>query len=307
MYHSVPDRHEAQWMDPCNCLSPDRFERQMRYLAQHRQVVSIDQLTQQLTCGKPISRGTVAITFDDGYRNNLTVAAPILAKYNLPATIYLATDYVETGKNQWIDVLYTAFRARRQHRLSLAGLGDWDLTDKLQREDAYEEIAGHLIKTDVQARQSVLSAIDTQLSPSAYPPRLTLNWDEVRQLQQRHPHITLGIHTANHLDLSAHPDQVTPELEMAIRQVVEATGDRPKHLAFPYNRYSPCAREKVKAAQLASATAVFNDPVVRADTSSYALPRLEAPQSLLLLKSWTNGGFPDISQRLFKRTWIHPY
>jgi peptidoglycan/xylan/chitin deacetylase (PgdA/CDA1 family) len=181
------------------------------------------------------------------------------------------------------------------------------LSDRQQREDAYEEIACHLIKTDVRSRQTLLSDIDSQLAPSAYPPRLTLNWDEVRQIQQCHPNITLGIHTANHIDLSAHPDQVTPELEMSIGQVVAATGDRPKHLAFPYNRYSPCAREKVEAAQLSSAAAVFSDPVVRANTSSYALPRLEAPQSMLLLKSWTNGGFPDISQRLFNRTWIHPY
>ncbi|MGB3300876.1 MAG: polysaccharide deacetylase family protein, partial [Phormidesmis sp.] len=96
MYHSVPPASEQPWIDPCNCISEDVFEQQMRFLSQYRQVISIERLTQKLKRKEPIKRGTVAITFDDGYRNNLTVAAPILAKYDLPATLYLATNYVST-------------------------------------------------------------------------------------------------------------------------------------------------------------------------------------------------------------------
>ncbi|MEM6599702.1 MAG: polysaccharide deacetylase family protein, partial [Cyanobacteria bacterium P01_C01_bin.69] len=88
MYHSVPSSAEVPWMDPRNCLSAERFEQQMQFLSRDRNVISIERLTQQLKHGEQLERGTVAITFDDGYLNNLQVAAPILARYGLPATIY---------------------------------------------------------------------------------------------------------------------------------------------------------------------------------------------------------------------------
>lgn len=312
MYHSIPAATETEWIDPCNALSAEAFEAQIQFLAEHRRVVSIDQLAQQIEQGEPICRGTAVITFDDGYRNNLTVAAPILAKYNLPATIYLATAYVDKGESQWIDVLYSAFRARSQHQLDLhtlsaGALQRWDLANDGQRQQAYRAIAHTLIEADIHYRETLLKEIDRQLAPSAYPPRLALSWDEVRELKANYPNITLGIHTANHLDLRTHSGQTAQELEIAIAQMTQETGDRPEHLAFPYNRYSQLAQEQVIAAQLRSAVVATSDPIVRQGTSLYALPRLDAPKSMLLLKSWTNGGFPDLSKRILGRTWIHPF
>ncbi len=312
MYHSIPTEQEARWMDPSNCMSAKNFERQMKFLSQHRRVISIEQLAQQLEKGEPIDRGTVVITFDDGYRNNFTIAAPILAKYNLPATLYLATGYIDAEKNQWIDTLYAAFRTCSKHQLKLSSFGseklkNWNLAESTQRDHAYNEIATYLIEADVKQRQELLAEIDQQLAPKAYPPRLTLTWEEVKQLQQQYPQITLGIHTSNHLDLSVHSEQTAQEIEISIEHIAAATGVRPQHLSFPYNRYNAQAQAQVAAAKLSSAVAIADDPVVRSDTSCYALPRLVAPESMLLLRSWTNGGFPDTSKRLFGRTWTTPY
>ncbi len=303
MYHSVPSPHETAWIDPRNCLSVEQFETQMRFLAEHRHVVSIDWLIQQLEAGEPIRRKTVAITFDDGYLNNLRVAAPILAKYNLPATIYLATAYINESKNQWIDTLYSAFRARSRHNLAVLG-NCWNLsssaktTAKKTVEKAYGTIARHLIECTPTQRQQILESIDEQLTPTAYPPRLTMTWDEVRELQRRYPQVTLGSHTANHLDLRTHSDRTNEEIQLSAAHFVAETGDCPQHFSFPYNRSNQAVRTQV-AKYLRSAATVADDPVVRSGTSQYALPRLEAPQSLTLLKSWTDGGFPDVTRRLF--------
>ena len=319
MYHSIPSPHETSWIDPRNCLSAEQFEAQIRFLATHRHVISIDQLIHQLEKGERIRRETVAITFDDGYLNNLRVAAPILAKYNLPATLYLATAYVNASENQWIDTLYAAFRARSKHDLTVLG-NHWNLAISTgtistgtsakraasTAEKAYSIITRHLIECTPQQRQQILQNIDEQLAPVAYTPRLTMNWDEVRELRQRYPQMTLGMHTANHLDLRTHSDRTNEEIQLSTAHFLSETGEQPQHFAFPYNRYSPEARNQV-AKHLRSAVAVADDPVVRLETSQYALPRLEAPQSLTLLKSWTNGGFPDVTQRLFRRVWTHPF
>ena len=324
MYHSVPSADEQPWIDPRNCLSAEQFEAQMQFLAKRRHVVSVDELTKQLMAGEPIRRGTVAITFDDGYLNNLRVAAPILQKYGLPATLYLATAYVNAGENQWIDTLYSAFRARSRHRLSLEMVNRrvvWDLAQVAECEAAYRAIASYLIECLPAERRAILQMIDEQLSPTAYPPRLTMTWDEVRELRSRFPNITLGVHTANHIDLRTHSDRTDKEMSLSISQVLNETGERPQHLAFPYNRYNEESMSQA-AEHLRSAVAVADDPVVRssggaiskridspmpAQTSLFALPRLEAPQSLTLLKSWTNGGFPDVTRVLFGKVWTQPY
>ncbi len=305
MYHSVPEASAACWIDPGNSVSPEVFEQHVQFLANHRHVVSMDQLVEQLEQGEPLRPGTVAITFDDGYLDNLTVAAPILAKYNLPATIYLATDYTTSGENQWIDILYSAFRSRTKHHLALPKIGTWQLTDRAQIRAAYRQIAVYLISQTYRERQRLITNISRQLAPHTRPPRLTMNWADVQQLQQQYPNITLGVHTASHLDLSTHPEETDDEMARSIHQMEAATGDRPKHLAFPYNRYCPQAQARV-ATHLRSAVAVAADPVVRSSTSRYALPRLEAPKSITMLKSWTNGGFPDLSKRFFGCIWMRP-
>lgn len=321
MYHSIPAPFELDWIDPCNTLSAEAFEEQIRFLASDRKVVSIDQLIEQLETNQPIRPGTVAVTFDDGYRNNLTVAAPILAKYNVPATIYLATEAITHGDNQWIDTLYSAFRARSRHHLKLPVLQsaqpslseqstegfEWDLQDPGACRAAYQAITGYLIEAGVEDKQALLAELDAQLGPTVYPPRLTLNWDEVRQLQHQYPEITLGVHTANHLDLTTHGDQSATELQSCIAQVTEVLDTSPHHFAFPYNRYDQQAIAQVKAANLHSAVAAGEDPVVRQGRSCYGLPRIEGPRSLTMLKSWTNGGFPDLSKFLFRRVWTRPY
>lgn len=303
MYHSIPDTSVAPWIDPCNSLSPEIFEKHIAYLANHRHVISIDRLVQQLEQGEPLQPGTVAITFDDGYLDNLTVAAPILAKYNLPATIYLATSYIDSGENQWIDCLYTAFRSRSQHQITLPTLGTWQLDDPLVITQAYHTIALHLIQLTYPQRKNLLTDIKRQLAPTAHPPRLTMTWADVRQIQQDYPNITLGVHTASHLDLRTHPECTDSELTQSIHQFKTATSEQPHHMAFPYNRYSPQAQKQV-ANYLRSAVAIAPDPVVRRNTSLYALPRLEAPKSLTMLKSWTNSGFPDLSHKLIGCSWV---
>lgn len=70
-------------------ISRERFEQQLRWLSRWRRVVSLEE-----TLAK---RRGVAITFDDGFRDNLTVALPLLEKYNLPMTLFVTAGFVGTG------------------------------------------------------------------------------------------------------------------------------------------------------------------------------------------------------------------
>lgn len=87
MYHSVyPDAPYSNRL----AVSTGTFERQMRFLREHRyNVIGLADLAQLTSDKKRIPARTVAITLDDGYMDNYTYAFPILKRYNIPVTVFL--------------------------------------------------------------------------------------------------------------------------------------------------------------------------------------------------------------------------
>jgi len=92
MYHYVSEG------DGTLFVKPDIFERQMKYLRDHRyNVISMDELVDGLRSGRRFAHNTVAVTFDDGRRDNYQYAFPVLQKYGIPATIYVITGWMGQG------------------------------------------------------------------------------------------------------------------------------------------------------------------------------------------------------------------
>ena len=147
MYHSVAGDDAGRWLDPRSRVCAERFEAQMRYLARRRHVVSMTELVEAIEADGELQAGTVALTFDDGYRDNADVASPILAKHGLPWTLYLPTGYISEGEAQWIDQLHTMFMARTRDELSLDdwGLGRPDLRSSHTSRTAYQPVADRLL------------------------------------------------------------------------------------------------------------------------------------------------------------------
>ena len=88
IYHSISAPAEAMPSDMD--ISPARFEQQLRWLSRWRRVVPLLETLSQRS-----KRGDLAITFDDGFRDNLTVALPLLEKFNLPMTLFVAAGLID--------------------------------------------------------------------------------------------------------------------------------------------------------------------------------------------------------------------
>jgi peptidoglycan/xylan/chitin deacetylase (PgdA/CDA1 family) len=94
MYHSVNPVVENPAVHRL-VVAPEDFERQMRFLKSHRyNVVLLSELARMLSSGRKLSPKTIAITFDDGYKDIYTYAFPVLKKYNLHATNFVIIDEV---------------------------------------------------------------------------------------------------------------------------------------------------------------------------------------------------------------------
>lgn len=92
-YHRVSDRHPNDWTIGCS-----DFARQLDWLQENFDVVSLAEAQHRIST-QECKRPTVAITFDDGYSDNGEFAIPELASRNLPATYFVATDFVRTGRS----------------------------------------------------------------------------------------------------------------------------------------------------------------------------------------------------------------
>ncbi|KJJ84065.1 polysaccharide deacetylase [Candidatus Omnitrophus magneticus] len=102
VYHSISD------IDNTLNVSPENFERQMKFLKENGyHVISLDEFIRYMREGKRYIPKTVVITFDDGYVNNYINGYNVLLKYNMPATIFLATGHIGKDKDYltWDEII----------------------------------------------------------------------------------------------------------------------------------------------------------------------------------------------------------
>ncbi|MEZ5411435.1 MAG: polysaccharide deacetylase family protein [Acidimicrobiales bacterium] len=306
MYHSVAPPHLTRYLE--GHLPVDEFERHVAFLAAERHVIGISELSDLLAAGEEPPPGTVVITFDDGYRDNLEVAAPILARHGLPAVVYVATTYVGEGETQWADRLHTMVTARTRHRCPRPPTGpsgelgaSVDLDDAVAGADVVGAWHRHLLAASYPERAVLLAALAEALEPAHEPPRLTLTWDEVRELATAHPKIEIGVHTANHVDLAA-ADEATiwDELNTSINAVEKAVGVRPRHQSFPYGRVGTAARRLMAEAGLDTAMGGTGHQRIGAASDRFDLPRLDAGMTFSQLRARTHPSFGSLPGPLTK-------
>jgi peptidoglycan/xylan/chitin deacetylase (PgdA/CDA1 family) len=267
----------------------------MGFLARERRVLGLHELLDMLDRGDSPPAGSVLVSFDDGYRNTLDTAAPILARHGLPAIVYLATGYVGRGEAQFIDTLYSAFSHRTRHALDLSreGLPAVMLRDPAIVRRAYVALEQRLATASVEDRTRVLAEVWGQLRPAVEPPRLTLTWDDVARLRRSYGAIALGVHTQGHADLTAcAPDVAVREIQASIEDLRREIGETAADFSFPFGRSNETAEAAARAAGVRSAVVTEPAALVRPGANRLALPRLSAPTGMSSFPFLTSGGYP---------------
>lgn len=285
-YHSVGDPMVVGG-DPRMVLSPADFAAQMEFLASKRRVVSLESLLETLAAGETPERGTVVLTIDDGYRDTLTTALPILERLGLHATVYLSGGFIGDGRVMPIDDLYWSFTQRRRDELP-EGIVDASLRTLTPANEVqvFNVLGGRTLDLSPDDRDAELAAIREALDPADPPPSRMMTWDEVAALGAS-PQITLAIHPHRHTDLRAYPDMLDQEFCATRDAIEEATGFRPLDVSYAYNRQGPGAAARAAELGFRSALGAGASRVVTAGTSPFALMRLDGPRDLDLLRAWT--------------------
>jgi len=304
MYHSVADNTKSKWIDPQNHIAADIFAEQMDFLAKNRNVIPLDELLSIVKQQKNPPSGTVAITFDDGYLDNLDVAAPILERYNFIATLFLPTKYIDRGETQWIDQVYSAFKFRTNKILEwgLASIVRYNLNQTNQFEMAYKAVCKDLIIANPEKRHELLEDLKNQLTPDKLPPRLTMTWDDIKTLQKDYKCFQFGGHTLEHTDLTNVSEEVAVnELLSCASEIKKEINIYPENISFCYGRTSENLRRITAEAGFKSACGgEGTGPLVHSRTNIFRLPRVPAPISMkkfdLVTSSYNNGFWKKIGR-----------
>jgi peptidoglycan/xylan/chitin deacetylase (PgdA/CDA1 family) len=198
MYHGVTADHLPvfNWCQ----LAVDRFEQQVAFLAAEYHVLPLAEVVERLRTGAALPDRPACITFDDGFRNVLTTAFPILERCGMPATVFLVTSLVGTRQPAWPEQVYQAVTTTSQSTVTFRGK-DWLLTSDAERSRAQASITEELKSLPERQKQESLATLMTTLGAGApvesSSPLATLDWNEVDALS-RSGLVDFGSHTHTH-------------------------------------------------------------------------------------------------------------
>ena len=295
MYHRVS---EPPW-DPWGlCVPPAVFRDQLRELTRRRTVIPMEDLARGLETGDLPPKAT-ALTFDDGYADNIRIAAPLLEEFGAPATFFLTSGFVSGGERFWWDELARLVLAgpgaadfeleTRETRLAVRwpeqrslpeDLPKWRASESSDdpRRMAYAKLWHALQRMGGAARRAALAELASKIGDETPLADDSLDVPMDAAMIRAAPNlIAFGVHGRSHTPLTALPlPERRSELELARSEVAALTGrEPPVGMAYPHGSLDAETRELVAAAGYRWAVTSRNARVDRSRFDPLALPRLE--------------------------------
>jgi peptidoglycan/xylan/chitin deacetylase (PgdA/CDA1 family) len=280
-------------------VTPDFLDRALTLIrAEGYDIVSLDEALARLGDPKP-GRFFVALTFDDGYRDNLDHAWPVLAKHQAPWTLYVVRGFAERTARLWWLELEEAIRGLPRISVELPdGRFEAPAGTDAEKQRAFDQLYWRLRKASEAILLSAISdlAREAGIDPVALVERDCLPTQTLRSLAGA-PGVTIGAHTLSHPMLAKHPEEV------ARREIVESKAWLEKVLEVPIRHFaypvgdpgSAGPREFALAKEAGFASAVTTRPghlfAEHAD-HPHALPRVSLNglhQSEAALRSLLSG------------------
>jgi peptidoglycan/xylan/chitin deacetylase (PgdA/CDA1 family) len=238
-----------------NGLAPQEFEKQIAYIHKYFNVVSIEDLLRDIknNISKPYS---LALTFDDGHYDFYTSAWPILKKYNLPASLYITTGFVDGTTWLWPDLLKYILLNSNTAILNVENLGDIS-THKTEHHISWHKLGDYCLTLSVDARNNLLlklaSDAKISISNTPQPPFHSVTWPQLQEMYDAG--LVVGSHTVTHPILSSlSTASLEYELTTSAQAIEQHLGSVPTGICYPNGRPEDINEDVIKAAELSGYT-----------------------------------------------------
>ncbi len=232
-YHAVCRSEGHRYADPAICVSPDAFVQHARYLARHYCVLPLPEVVARIRSGRDLPRNAVAITFDDGYADNLA-AARTLAECGLTATFYLTAGCLAGGEPFWPAEVRALVHALPKPELRVTASEravEIPVATDAERGRAIRTVT-RLVKSHPIRVREALRAQLRRAAGGAVAPECMLTWEQVAEMQRLG--MTIGAHTLTHPNLPSAGLTAAREEIVGSKALLErATGTPVTLFAYP--------------------------------------------------------------------------
>jgi peptidoglycan/xylan/chitin deacetylase (PgdA/CDA1 family) len=242
LFHRVSPERDALW-DPMDVAL---FDRCIKYISNKYKVVLFEDLA--FNDNDLSSRNEIAtIMFDDGYKDNIEHALPILEKYNVKASFYVVTDCIDNNIPTWTHVLEYSFQNTDKSELDLpfdflpVNLRSGKFQGHADKLRFAAELKPYLKGISHTNREIVLEKVNRDFSDVSLP-QLMMSWDDVRTLRD-HGHY-IGSHTVTHCMLGTMTDEslVEEELQKSAKRIEQELGYYPLTISYPVGSYNEATK-----------------------------------------------------------------
>jgi peptidoglycan/xylan/chitin deacetylase (PgdA/CDA1 family) len=275
-YHRIADGDEQTPFDPgLFSATPATLDAQIRFIKQHFEVVSPNELEDRRRSG----RRAVVVTFDDGYRDNYELAFPVLRRHGVPAAFFLATGFLDRPGVAWWDEL--AWMVKQSTRASMDA-GGWlpcDLSLEGDERAAIDLLAGVYKSLPTARTESFLdfcaAAAGTGRCPAGEGADLWMTWDMAAELQEAG--MVIGGHSVTH-PILARSDEATQrrEIEGCRQRLWDQLGAAMELFAYPVgipSAFDDVTRRLLRAAGVRLAFSLYGGHVRSHGVDRYDVPR----------------------------------
>ncbi len=300
-YHRIGDPAGSSFDWDIWSASAEAFDRQVRFLKQHFEVIGIDELS-SIAAQRPLRGDRLAmITFDDGYRDNYELAFPILKSLNAKGVFFIATGFLDNPHMAWWDEIAWMVRNSPASQIpstewtpQAIEFDDPDRQDTIHRLlTIYKSLPGD----ETAAYLDGLAAVtQSGRCPQSVAAEAWMNWDMIREM--RAGGMSIGAHTVSH-PILANLEAASQEREIVgSKQRIEVElGETIDSLSYPVggrNAFNETTRELLKGNGIRWAFSYYGGYSRLDEFDPYDIPRVPVETDLSMPQFRAIAALPQI-------------
>jgi peptidoglycan/xylan/chitin deacetylase (PgdA/CDA1 family) len=276
LFHRISPERDKLW-DP---LSPERFDEILNYLKSKFEIHQIENLLTDNFQART-KKQLASIVFDDGYKDYIEYALPILNKHNLSASMYVVTDCVESGIPPWTYVLDNAIASTKKIKIDVDdSLLPEDLKNTTWKNEAEKIAFAKKLKPFLKivsnsTRENIYRQVIKSIDDVHLPKNLMMNWDEINEIKTAKT--IIGSHTATHPLLAKieTESEIENEINLSSDKIKEHTGESPLTISYPIGSFDERVKAISKKAGYKFGLAVEQKMYESEKHDLFAVPRIE--------------------------------
>jgi peptidoglycan/xylan/chitin deacetylase (PgdA/CDA1 family) len=290
MHHVRPARSDAFQPNQHLEITPEFLRLAVeRIRANGYEIIALDEAVDLLKSGYGSDRYAV-LTFDDGYKDNLEFAYPILKEMQAPFTVFVTSGLVDRSSELWWLALERIISENDEVQFTQAGEPSGISCRTVDEKNAcFNKIVDHLtLELGELDQRKIIRALaqNYSLDLEALADEMVMNWDQIRELASD-PLVTIGAHTHDHFAMARlETSGARADVLIGMERLEEELGRRPKHFAYPYGKsHAVSMRDADILRDIGFASSVTTLPGV--------LQSVNARDPMMLPRVSLNGKFQD--------------